>query len=66
MFLVIYIPGREAVCGKNEYLYTSVLTYGTKRFLSCDDLVVVVGADGGKSSCSRNMNLALHNLEKQA
>ena len=29
---------REAVCGKNEYLYTSLLAYGTKRFLSCDDL----------------------------
>ena len=37
------------MCGKNEYLYTSVLAYGTKRFLSCD-LVIVVGADGGMSS----------------
>ena len=41
---------RETVCGKNEYLYTSVLAYGTKRFLSCDDLVIVVGAGGGISS----------------
>ena len=40
---------REAVCGKNEYLYTSILAYGTKRFLSCDDLIVVVGAGGGMS-----------------
>ena len=40
------------MCGKNEYLYTSVLTYGTKRFLSCDDhdLIIVVGAGGGMSS----------------
>ena len=42
---------REAVCEKNEYLYTSVLAYlyGTKRFLSCDDLIIVVGAGGGMS-----------------
>ena len=38
------------MCGKNEYLYTSVLTYGTKRFLLCDDLVIVVGAGGGGMS----------------
>ena len=41
---------REAVCGKNEYLYTCVLAYGTKRFLPCDDLVIVVDAGGGMSS----------------
>ena len=33
--------------GKNEYLYTSVLAYGTKKFLSCDDLVTVMGAGTG-------------------
>ena len=38
------------MCGKNEYLHTSVLTYGTKRFLSCDDLFIVVGAGGGMLS----------------
>ena len=36
---------REAVCGKNEYLYTCVLS-----FLPCDDLVIVVDAGGGMSS----------------
>ena len=41
---------REAVCGKKEYLYASVLTYGIKRFLSCDDLIIVVDASGGMSS----------------
>ena len=52
MLLVIYSMHREAVCGKNEYLYTSVLAYDTKIFLSCDDLViaVVARAGGGKSS----------------
>ena len=34
----------------HEYLYTPVLAYGTKRFLSCGDLVIVVGAGGGISS----------------
>ena len=29
--------------------YTSVLAYGTKRFLSCNDLVIVVGAGVGMS-----------------
>ena len=38
------------MCGKNEYLYTSVLAYDTKRFLSCNDLVIVAGAGGGMSS----------------
>ena len=38
------------MCGKNEYLFASVLTYGTKRFLSCNNLIIVVGADGGMSS----------------
>ena len=37
--------GRINVC-----VATSVLTYGTKRFLSYNDLVIVVGADGGMSS----------------
>ena len=39
--------GRMNICS-----YTSVLAYGTKRFLSCDDLVIaiVVGAGGGMSS----------------
>ena len=41
---------REAVCGKNEYLYTSVLAYDTKRFISCDDFVIVEGGGGGMSS----------------
>ena len=41
---------REAVCGNNKYLYTSVLAYGTETFLSCGDLVIVVGAGGGISS----------------
>ena len=41
------------MCGKNEYLYTSVLAYDTKRFLSCDDLVIVVDAVGGMSSVGR-------------
>ena len=52
MNLVANLFHREAVCGKNEYLYTSVhvLAYGTKRFLSCDDLIAVVGAGGGMSS----------------
>ena len=50
MNLVGNLFHREAVCGKNEYLYTSVLAYGTKRFLSCDDLIAVVGAGGGMSS----------------
>ena len=50
--LIVYcnLFHREGVCGKNEYLYTSVLAYVTKRFLSCDDLVIVVGAGGGMSS----------------
>ena len=39
--------------GKHKYLYTSVLAYGTKRFLSFDDLVIVVGAGGGMSSVGR-------------
>ena len=34
----------------NICVATSVLAYGTKRFLSCDDLVIVVGAGGGMSS----------------
>ena len=41
------------MCGKNEYLYTSVLAYDTKRFLSCGDLIiaiVIMGATGGMSS----------------
>ena len=41
---------REAVCGKNEYLYTSALAYGTKTFCSCHDLVIVMGAGGGMLS----------------
>ena len=49
LFLVIY-PIEKLLCGKKEYLYTCVLTYGTKKFLSCDDLVIVVGAGGGMSS----------------
>ena len=40
----------KSLCGKNKYFYTSVLAYGTKRFLSCDDLFTVVGAGGGMSS----------------
>ena len=40
---------REAVCGKNEYLYTSVLANGTKRFPSYDDLFTIMGAGGGMS-----------------
>ena len=50
MIVLCNLFHREAVCGKNEYLYTSVLAYGTKRFLSCDDLVIVVAAGGGMSS----------------
>ena len=34
----------------NICIHSYVLAYGTKRFLSCDDLVVVVGAGGGMSS----------------
>ena len=45
MFCVIY--SIEKLCGKNEYLYTSVISYDTKRFLSCGDLAIVVGAGGG-------------------
>ena len=37
------------MCGKDEYLYTSVLAYGIKIFLSCDDLVMLVGAGSGMS-----------------
>ena len=45
-FLVIH--SIEKLCvGK---MNISILTYGTKRFLSCDDLIVVVGAGGGMSS----------------
>ena len=33
----------------DEYLYTSVLAYGTSKFLSCDSLVAVIGADGRMS-----------------
>ena len=40
---------REITFGINEYLYTSVLAYGTKKFLSCDCLVVVTGAGAGIS-----------------
>ena len=49
---VIYSIGIEKLCvGRmNICSYTSVLAYGTKRFLSCDDLVIVVGAGGGMSS----------------
>ena len=50
MIVLCNLFHRETVCGKKEYLYTSVLAYRTKRFLSCDDLVIVVGADGGMSS----------------
>ena len=32
----------KTVYGKNEYLYTSALAYGTDKFLSCDDLVAVI------------------------
>ena len=39
--------GRMNIC---SYSYTSVLAYGTKRFLSCDDLVIVLSAGGGMSS----------------
>ena len=35
---------KETVCGKNEYLYTAVLAYGTNEFLSYDDLVAVMPA----------------------
>ena len=41
---------REALCGKNKYLYRSVLTYDTNRFISCDDIVIVMGAGGKMSS----------------
>ena len=34
----------------NICIQISVLAYGTKRFLSCDYLVIVVGAGGGMSS----------------
>ena len=37
--------GRMNIC-----IATSVLAYSTKRFLSCDDLAIVVGAGGGISS----------------
>ena len=50
MIVLCNIFYREAVCRKNEYLHTSVLAYGTKRFLSCDDLVIVKGAGGGMLS----------------
>ena len=50
MIVLCILFHREVVCGKNEYLYTYVLAYGTKTFISCDDLIVVVGAGGGISS----------------
>ena len=34
--------GRMTIC-------TSVLVYGTDKFLSCDDVVEVMGADAGMS-----------------
>ena len=40
------------MCGKNEYLYTPVLPYGTKKFLSCD-LVAVMSAGTGMSSVGK-------------
>ena len=42
---------REVHVGRmNIYIAASVLAYGTKRFLSFDDLVIVVGAGSGMSS----------------
>ena len=37
--------GRMNIC-----IYASVLAYGTKRFLLCGDLLIVVDAGGGISS----------------
>ena len=34
---------RETVCVKNEY-FLFLHSYGTNKFLSCDDLVAVKGA----------------------
>ena len=50
MFRVVYSIEKLCVGRMNICMYTSILVciYGTKRFLSCDDLVVV-GAGGGMS-----------------
>ena len=37
------------MCGKNEYLYKSVLAYRADKFPSYDDLVAVMGAGAGMS-----------------
>ena len=34
----------------NICIHLAVLTYGTKTFLSCDDLVIIVGVGDGMSS----------------
>ena len=53
------------MCGKNEYLYKSVLAYRADKFLSCDDFVAVMGAAWSWNVINRNMNLVMQNLEKQ-
>ena len=35
------------MCEKKECLYKSVLAYRVDKFLSCDDLVAVMGAGAG-------------------
>ena len=47
-------------------MYTSVLAYGTDKFLSCDNLVAVIGAGAGMSQVGMYVNLVMQNLEKQA
>ena len=47
MFRVIY--SIEKLCVGRMNICTHLRSYGTKRFLSCDDLIVVVGAGGGMS-----------------
>ena len=57
---------RETTCGKNEYLYISVLAYGTEKFLSCDDLVAVMGAGAGMLSVGMHVSFTLYKLEERA
>ena len=42
----------KTVCGKKEYLYTSVPAYDTNKFLSCDDLVAVANGYGAGAGMS--------------
>ena len=46
--------------------YTSVLAYGTDKFLSCDNLVAVIAIGAGMSQLgiASYINLVMQNLEK--